>query len=76
MVSFKTRQGILKNLSMFRLKFDKFESIINLKMVNVFQDKTARLNRTMYISIHLWKEFFTSFCYFGFLIPMLKRSKL
>ena len=25
---------------MFRLKFDKFESIFNLKMVNVFQDKT------------------------------------
>ena len=40
LVSFKTRKGILKNLSMFRLKFDKFESIINLKMVNVFQDKT------------------------------------
>ena len=27
---------------MFRLKFDKFESIFNLKMVNVFQDKTAK----------------------------------
>ena len=40
LVSFKTRKGILKNLSMFRLNFDKFESIINLKMVNVFQDKT------------------------------------
>ena len=40
LVSFKPRQGILKNLSMFRLNFDKFESISNLKKVNVFQDKT------------------------------------
>ena len=46
LVSFKTRQGILKNLSMFRLKFDKFESIINLKMVNVFQDKTGTMHMT------------------------------
>ena len=29
---------------MFRLKFDKFESSTNLKMVNVFQDKTQHIN--------------------------------
>ena len=32
---------------MFRLKFDKFESIFNLKMVNVFQDKTPDRKKNM-----------------------------
>ena len=40
---FKTRREFLKNLSMFRLHLSKFESINNLKMVNLFQDKTRNL---------------------------------